>query len=701
MIPKGKQFASMGELAVYLSSNGFGIIPLPSPKWVGYNPRKPLTKWVQYQDKNPTPEEVVQWWLEWPDANIAIITGRGLVVIDIDSEKAVEWAKKNLPYTGWNVKTKRGFHCYYSCAFEVRGGVNKVLDIDVRGDGNYITGPWSLHKSGCYYEPMFEDDQPGVITAEHIEKCRKREVIPISIVDANGNLSIDLSQIRPLNTMDFAESTAEQGERNHTLTSLVGQLIRRGHTETDIKKMAHDTNSTWQNPLPVQEVTETIESVIRTHTRKNPGQPVIYAPPKVQKDVNKQQFDFREFDNSLVPGGLIGALTIWIDGRSHRSCPMFSMGAAISLLGLLMSRKYKDSGRAKPNLFMIMVGPSGCGKDSGMKSIEAIIKKCGVVDRISQGIGSDAALSHEMTQSPAKLFLIDELGKIFSSNMRTNVASHKAQIISKLLKLYSASSGLYKEDDLVGRQAAMVQDPHLNIYGATTPEEFYPSFDKNSFTNGMMGRFLIMETRKSNQIKRDCEISDKNIDGSILMDLSRVRRIAQSDTAIDACINPIAEPNYINIRLTPGADSLAYELAKDFDKKITTSDGETDKIFWAIRSRAMEIVRKLALIHAVSDDPDGVIEERHLLWAKSIVDWSVHNIMSCVETWHHKSFKDMHSKRVIDSITRSREGLLFSQLSDLFLYLPANQRTEIINDLIAGGKIMISGDRYILTGDLI
>jgi hypothetical protein len=63
----------------------------------------------------PTEQEVTDWFDRWPNANIAIITGKisNLVVFDLDSEHAVQYAEDEggFPDT-LKVKTGKGYHYY-------------------------------------------------------------------------------------------------------------------------------------------------------------------------------------------------------------------------------------------------------------------------------------------------------------------------------------------------------------------------------------------------------------------------------------------------------------------------------------------------------------------------------------------------------------------------------------------------------------
>lgn len=84
------------EMALYLSrEHGFSVIPISksidTDKISGEkkpNKETTLGSWKQYQDTQPTEEELYQWFSKG-DANMAIISGENfdLIELDIDSYK--------------------------------------------------------------------------------------------------------------------------------------------------------------------------------------------------------------------------------------------------------------------------------------------------------------------------------------------------------------------------------------------------------------------------------------------------------------------------------------------------------------------------------------------------------------------------------------------------------------------------------------
>ena len=129
--------------------------------------------------------QVRDWWSRWPEANIGVPTGDGLVVLDFDSDEALREAKsRGLPST-LEVATAKGRHLYF--AGEARSRVGLLPGMDIRGDGGYVVAPPSIHASGHVYEWR---STPGEVAPlpEWIEQALsapRREATARSSLDAD------------------------------------------------------------------------------------------------------------------------------------------------------------------------------------------------------------------------------------------------------------------------------------------------------------------------------------------------------------------------------------------------------------------------------------------------------------------------------------------------------------------------------------
>lgn len=145
------------DQALALWRRGLSVIPVPRPDR-DHDGKVPIISWREYQSRRAEEHEIRKWFAR--DQNIAVITGAisGVVVVDADSEEAVKWIRRHLPYTPWQTQTKRGFHLWYRAPdvpVRNRARLNTregQLALDVRGDGGYVIGPTSVHASGFVYQ---------------------------------------------------------------------------------------------------------------------------------------------------------------------------------------------------------------------------------------------------------------------------------------------------------------------------------------------------------------------------------------------------------------------------------------------------------------------------------------------------------------------------------------------------------------------
>src|SRR5688572_7118042 len=117
-----------------------------------------------WQHEATTDEDRIHaWWEEWPNANIGVATGRGLVVLDVDCKKGKRGAESlarldldiGLPVTMRVTTPTGGVHLYLKTdpTLRVPNSVSILADypdIDVRGENGYVVGRGSTVKDGMY-----------------------------------------------------------------------------------------------------------------------------------------------------------------------------------------------------------------------------------------------------------------------------------------------------------------------------------------------------------------------------------------------------------------------------------------------------------------------------------------------------------------------------------------------------------------------
>jgi len=115
------------------------------------------------KDATTDAEQIAAWWTKWPDANVGIATGNGLLVLDVDTKhdgietiEQMEETEGPMPETAMVLTGGGGRHYYFYLPPDKREGVKNAVGIgrglDLRFDGGYVVAPPSRHVSGRTYE---------------------------------------------------------------------------------------------------------------------------------------------------------------------------------------------------------------------------------------------------------------------------------------------------------------------------------------------------------------------------------------------------------------------------------------------------------------------------------------------------------------------------------------------------------------------
>src|SRR6266849_4792299 len=129
-----------------------GLHPIPcAPR-----SKRPIVEWKPYQETAPLADEVDEWWSRQPDANIALVLGRGAFAVDLDGGYDAEALLTNrgilLPGAPRS-RTAHGFHVFLSSQGPIPDRVallstnGKKPQVDIRGVGIVVVPP-SIHPDG-------------------------------------------------------------------------------------------------------------------------------------------------------------------------------------------------------------------------------------------------------------------------------------------------------------------------------------------------------------------------------------------------------------------------------------------------------------------------------------------------------------------------------------------------------------------------
>jgi len=256
---------------------GLSVIPVRS------NSKIPATKWLEYQSRLPSVDEINQWWGR-EDYNIGIVTGAvsGIMVIDCDSPSAItaflELYKGDAP----RVRTPRGMHFFFKYEEGMQNSVRVAgYDLDIRADGGYVVAPPSIINNRLY-EFIKPIESISIIPNIDSNIINALSINNALITNNNINNNIYNARAREANIVPFNKNNHNQSHESQTVTDYfikgrrdedifhAANCLVKGGAKVDfirqaLKMLAFSCNP----PFPENEIEAKVSSAIERGKRKD------------------------------------------------------------------------------------------------------------------------------------------------------------------------------------------------------------------------------------------------------------------------------------------------------------------------------------------------------------------------------------------------------------------------------------------------
>src|SRR5450755_817672 len=268
---------TMLDFALYYANEGLRVLPLHSARSAGCCTcgqancssvaKHPITR-NGVKDASCDPAQIREWWRLYPDANVGIATGEGLLVVDIDPRhggllEALQ-AVVALPATATVQTGSGGPHLYfqYDKQLALRNTAGKLAPgIDTRAEGGYVVAPPSRHANGQRYR--WKNRNPGY--ARIPDGLRLQMSKPVQSPAAPPAPSPSQQVLIPPPARPTAPGgCVPEGKRNMTLVSLAGSLRNLGANEEVLFLVLQAMNLAACRPLlPQAEVRQICASALK------------------------------------------------------------------------------------------------------------------------------------------------------------------------------------------------------------------------------------------------------------------------------------------------------------------------------------------------------------------------------------------------------------------------------------------------------
>ena len=316
------------------------------------------------------------------------------------------------------------------------------------------------------------------------------------------------------------------------------------------------------------------------------------------------------------PGGIMEQVIDYINQTAKRKQPVFAVSAALAMLSVALGRKYKSYTGIFPNIYLINIGETGCGKDNPRKRVKEILAEADKFNHVGgDKVASASAIVSRLGEQPNTLYLLDEIGLWLQGISSSSSPQHLKEINATLLSMFTSSDSIFTGTDYADRKNrpnCKIELPSLSLLGTTTPGTFLESLSVKDAASGLLGRFLCFETY---EIRPTLDIKSKNI------------KIPSAvvDWVVDAMGSPLNGSQDVDSVIEVPCTDKAQKILKDLivkDEKVANSDASnTTKNLWV---RAFELASKVSLILACSRNiKEPKVDVCDALYAVKLVSWCI------------------------------------------------------------------------------
>jgi len=666
------------DLALAYAESGFSVVPLLRHNKV---PPRELGSWERFKSEQPTTEEITKWFQGRDDLVVALVTGKFLV-IDADTPEAVTWAANNLPVTPLKVATGKGMHYYYNNPENFTTYVaRRVADydpaklIDIRGVGGLIIAPYNIHATGAIYEPQVIPGWKLHDTGDLPDFSREDWVKVTGADKING---------KPIATPLSLEAAAE-GSRNDTAARLAGYLIAKGLNTDFTQFFLQSWNRSNKPPLEDSEIATTVNSIMKTHERKNQAAPSYISKNRVIKEP-------AELYN---PPGIIKDIYQYSEQIAQISQPALSLQSALGVGSVAAGRMYKSDMNNFSSLYFMCIAKSGQGKENTKTVIESVLDNSGHIDLMAgDGYTSSGAVYSLLRHKPTHITVMDEFGKRLESIAKSS-NSNKEDALQALMEAWGRCHGTIRPDNyslmnMSSKQQQEAMDrstikPAITLMGMSVPKNFYGALSTGRIVDGFLNRFIVVESKLPRVVGKMVPFREPS--HAICEWVRKMREtrnemeeLAKNNSELDFKQRVLTFDNESKDLLT----KLAYKLIEEQDA--LEKDG-----LEVLLSRTREKAMRLALICALADDyHTNIIRSDITKWAIDYVYYYDQLLVDNCEDKVAGSETESKIKQVL-SFIRSQGDIGISKRDidrrEIFRSMKSYEVKEIIERLKNSGEI--------------
>lgn len=364
----------------------------------------------------------------------------------------------------------------------------------------------------------------------------------------------------------------------------------------------------------------------------------------------------------FVPPNMLGELTQALLDTMWKPNLMSASLIARATVSYLGGGNYRSNVGDRCNLQQLAVGPSGCGKDIIIKGCARVVAatfsdNLALMAQLLRGIiknaGSAEGLDDTLRTLGVKhdiLFTKDEISGLLVSAAKGG--EQKKGILDYALEMYTMSNDVSPPRALSmanrkgGSEDVVLQAPHFNIAGTSTPEELLKGLTSDLVGSGNISRLMFFNAGLYE--------GERRLKGDQPLLLSEKMK-----THLRKLVDSTSMVKDSNIHTMPSARMTNPKMVF-FDKEVleicfqeANEDDRYKGFKRTIRNRRVVNAKKLAMIEAMLEDPESCVVSidnfrRQLYFATNSCDYALALFSENIG----ESMHDVAEKEVISLMRR-------------------------------------------------
>jgi hypothetical protein len=335
------------------------------------------------------------------------------------------------------------------------------------------------------------------------------------------------------------------------------------------------------------------------------------------------------------PPGLVGRLAAYFYESAIRQVPEVALASAIGFTAGIAGRQWNIAGEpAGLNLYVILLGLTGIGKEGGKDGIARIVsavKEQGHVPLVLQFEGPTAfasgpALIKRLAKQPCFYSQLGEFGHTLRRIAGDGATSAEQSLKRVLLDIYSRSGrdksvgvSAYSEEE---KNTVNVMAPAVTIIGESTPDVFFDSLNESQVSDGLVPRLLVIQYKGGRPPRN--RLAGRPPDSDLVRDVAELVAIS---------LKFERENTFVQVTQTPEAQAILDQFDADVDAKMDAAGAnDNQRQLW---NRAHLMALKLSTLVAVGCHPGyPVVDVVHARWAIALVERSVMTVLGQFKSGH-------------------------------------------------------------------